>query len=236
MAAHPPLRRDNSKWKNSTWRQNDKHRRRAISAFVRSCRDELLKELPDGLQTPESRRNWLIRVGRVRFAQLPEEEQARLLRPGVVAVPPPVGASDGGVAVSRSPDPGAHAVDGGVAESRSPDAGVVCSPALLGVGGEKAVKSTIMAEFPYLQRKFRGPLVFDVLAAAFRVLERIGAIMQGKNDRIKAAICVGMGAKLAAVSPSYTLDIWRRFTTPKMIPYMRLVELQMVAAWAKAGL
>ena len=93
-----------------------------------------------------------------------------------------------------------------------------------------------MAEFSYLQTQFSGQLVFDVLAAAFRLLEHMGESVQGESDRVKAAICVGIGAKLAAVSPSYTLDIWRHFMSPKMVPYMRCVEVRMLAAWAKNGL
>ena len=93
-----------------------------------------------------------------------------------------------------------------------------------------------MAEFTYLQKKFPGPLVFDVLAAAFRLSERLGENLRGERDRVKAAICLGMGAKLVAVSPSHTLDVWRHFANPKMLPYMRSVEVRMVAAWAQHGL
>ena len=109
-----------------------------------------------------------------------------------------------------------------------------CTFALL--RGDFAVKSAIMTEFVFLQLKFQGPQVFDVLASTFRLLDHVGGNLHGESDRVKAAICLGMGAKLAAVRPSYTLDIWERFTSAKMIPYMRSVELRMVAAWAKHGL
>ena len=74
-----------------------------------------------------------------------------------------------------------------------------------------------------------------MLAAAFRLSEQLGKHWQGEADKVKAAICLGIGAKLAAVSPSFTLDIWRRYTNPKMVPYMRSVEVRMVAVWAKHG-
>ena len=104
-----------------------------------------------------------------------------------------VGASDYGVLVSRSPDRGARAVtraqpveEPAVNDPASSTA-VVCSPALLrGAGGDCAVRRAIMAEFSYLQKKFSGPLVFDVLAAAFRLLEHMGESMQGESDRQSA--------------------------------------------------
>ena len=114
-------------------------------------------------------------------------------------------------------------------------AAAVCSPALRAAGGDSAVRNIIMAEFTYLQKKFLGPRVFDVLAAAFRLMETFDKHWKGETDRVKAAICLGIGAKLASVSPSFTLDIWRCFTSSKMIPYMRSVEVRMVAAWAKVG-
>jgi len=251
MAPRSPKSRDNTRWKDSKWRQSDKVRRQAIHAFVRSHKDELLKELPHrALLNKETKRNELVRVGRIRFAQLPEEMQTRFFETvevqaeePQVAKCPSVGASDSGVLVSRSPDPGAHAVtraqpaEAPAVNDPASSTAAVCSPALLrGAGGDSAVRSAIMAEFTYLQKKFSGPCVFDVLAAAFRLLEQIGENMQGESDRVKAAICLGIGAKLAAVSPSYTLDIWKRFVTPKMVPYMRCVEVRVLAAWAKSGL
>ena len=246
MAMAPHIR-DNAACK---WRQNDKARRRAIHAFVKSQKDELLKDIDHrALRNKEHKRNELVRLGRIRFLQLPEEEQARFLEKTVMQADEPqasnstsVVVADGGVSVSRSPDRGAHAVGNTqlvAVESAQPAPAAASSAAVgfrcLGVGGDSAVKNIIMAEFMYLQKKFPGPRVFDVLAAAFRLLEQLGTNWQGETDRVKAAICLGIGAKLAAVSPSFTLDIWRRFTSPKMIPYMRSVEVRMVAAWAKVG-
>ena len=233
------------------WRQNDKARRQAIHAFVKSQKDELLKDIPRrALRNKETKRNELVRLGRIRFMQLPEEEQARFLEKTVMQADEPQASNstsgvvaDGGVSVSRSPDRGAHAVGNAqlvAVESAQPAPAAALSAAVafrcLGVGGDSAVKNRIMISFKYLQKKFPGPRVFDVLAAAFRLLEQLGTNWQGETDRVKAAICLGIGAKLAAVSPSFTLDIWRHFTSSKMIPFMRSVELRMVQAWAKVGL
>ena len=244
------------------WRQSDKARRQAIHAFVKSHRDELLKATPHrALRNKDTKRNELVRVGRARFAQLPEEEQARFLEKAEVPADEPqasnftsadepmaevpVGAADCGVLASRSPDRGARAVGKmqpvavGNAQPEAPVAAssgaAVSFPALRGAGGDSWVMHIIISEFTFLQNKFLGPRVFDVLAAAFRLMEQFDKHWKGETDRVKAAICLGIGAKFAAVGPSYTLDIWRHFTNPKMVPYMRCVELRLVAVWARHG-
>ena len=181
------------------------------------------------MRDKETKRNELVRVGRIRFAEQTEEVQARFFDMVQVREDEPQitesQASTCGVAVSRSPD------------APATSSAVVCTPALLQeTSGDSAVKIAIMAEFTYLQKKFPGPRVFDVLAAAFRLLGHIEQNLRGESDGVKAAICLGMGAKLASVSPSHTLDVWRHFTAPKMLPYLRSVEVRMVVAWAKHGL
>ena len=274
--AMAPKIRDSKKWKHSEWRRSDKARRQAIHAFIKSRKEELLRDVPHwALRSKDTKRNELVRVGRLRFAEQPEDVQARYFDMvevggrGEAQTPP---ASGCGVLVSRRPRGGAGAVTepaaaavlenarpqtpagpAAPAEPRAPaeqetpakpeapaalasasSPAVTCTLALL--RGDLAVKSAIMNEFAFLQLKFSGPHVFDVLAAAFRLLDHAGRNLRGESDRVKAAICLGMGAKLASVSPSYTLDIWKRFTSAKMLPYMRSVELRMVAAWAKHGL
>ena len=252
------------------WRQSDKARRQAIHAFVKSHRDELLKEIPHrALRNKDTKRNELVRVGRARFAQLPEAEQARFLemaevpadesqassstpvdKPTTSADEPmpgvPVGSADCGVSVSRSPDRGARVVgktqpvavgnaQPEVPAAASSGAAVSFPSTLRGAGGDSWIRHIIISEFTFLQNKFLGPRVFDVLAAAFRLMEQFDKHWKGETDRVKAAICLGIGAKLAAVGPSFTLDIWRHFTNPKMVPYMRCVELRVVAVWARHG-
>ena len=275
-----PTVRDCKTWKNSKWRRSDKARRQAIHAFIKSRKEELLRAVPRwALRDKEAKRNELVRVGRLRFAEQPEDVQARyfdMVDRGEAQTPP---ASGCGVSVSQSPhgqqpaaaaaaaaatEPAAAAVlenarpqtPAGPAAPAEPQAPaeqetpakpeapavlasapsplVSCTFALL--RGDFAVKSAIMSEFVFLQLKFQGPQVFDVLASTFRLLDHVGRNLHGESDRVKAAICVGMGAKLASVRPSHTLDIWEHFTSAKMVPYMRSVELRVVAAWAKHGL
>ena len=214
------------------------------------------------MRNKDAKRNELVRVGRARFAQLPEAEQARFRE--MVEVPVdkpqasnstsadepmpgvPVGSAACGVSASRSPDRGARAVgktqpvavgnaQPEVPAAASSGAAVSFPTTLRGAGGDSWIRHVIISEFTFLQSKFLGPCVFDVLAAAFRLMEQFDKHWKGETDRVKAAICLGIGAKLAAVGPSFTLDIWRHFTNPKMVPYMRCVELRMVAVWARHG-
>ena len=248
--AMAPKIRDSKKWKDSEWRRSDKVRRQAIHAFIKSRKEELLRDVPRwAFRSKDTKRNELVRVGRLRFAEQPEDVQARYF--DMVEVEERV--EPAAAAVLENARPQTPAVPAAPAEPRAPaeqeapakpeapavpasvsSPAVTCTSALL--RGDVAVKSAIMNEFAFLQLKFSGPQVFDVLAAAFRLLDHIDRNLHGESDRVKAAICLGMGAKLASVSPSHTLDIWKCFTSAKMLPYMRSVELRMVAAWAKHGL
>ena len=270
------------------WRFNDAARRRAISLFVSTRKEELLKELPRKfLSDRNTRHKEILRLGRARFAAEPEEVQTRFLEEALssergpesaesrsAGVVQPVQSCQGEheaaesrcVGVANSDDavlPAGSALGcgGGVPVCRSdkvartPLVAGRKSPATLPPAPTKAassapspparldeqtshkqVRKAIMAEFAFLQKSFPGPRVFDVLAAALRLLETLGDDMRAETIRVKVAICLGIGAKLAAVSPSHTLDIWKRFTTPKMTPYMKSVEVRIVAAWARKGL
>ena len=73
-----PRIRDSKKWKHSEWRRSDKARRQAIHAFIKSRREELLRDVPHwALRSKDAKRNELVRVGRRRFAEQPEDVQAR---------------------------------------------------------------------------------------------------------------------------------------------------------------
>ena len=98
------------------------------------------------------------------------------------------------------------------------------------------VKNIIMDEFAFLQKTFPGPAVFDVLASAFRMLDRVSDDMPMETDRVKAAVCLGIGAKLAHSGPSHTFVIWNKFTKPRCMPYLKSVEVRVLNSWAKKGL
>lgn len=241
------------------WRDNDKSRRQAIHAYIRTRRDELIKELPAiVLSDKNTKRNELVRLGRARFAALPQEAQHRffeIAEAGSPSASPVADAESRSFQDSRSAGPEVTSV----AESRStgetgiekpavedaqrktqaPGVGMTEGQAMRSCGVAECrsqVKNVIMAELPFLQKKFPGALVFDVLAASLRLHDDFSDELGTESHRVKAAIFVGVGAKLAGVSCSHTLDIWKHFTSPRMMPHMRSVEVRFVAAWAKKGL
>ena len=59
---------------------------------------------------------------------------------------------------------------------------------------QSQTKNVIMAEFVFLQKKFPGARVYDVLAAAHPLLDGFGDDMRTESNRVKAAICLGVGA------------------------------------------
>jgi len=261
------------------WRLNDKARRQAIHTYIRAHREELLATLTgEALADKNTKRNELVRVGRIRFAALPSEVQARYFDESENSSPAlalagsrcsgeggrvknTVGGKHQTQPASRCCGEGnrventkgemhqtqpAHIlgssggdgpavtmeVDGDAARCSSP---LALSPALQH-DGWSPTKNIIMEEFAFLQKTFPGPAVFDVLASAFRMLDSVSDDMPMETDRVKAAVCLGIGAKLANCGPSHTFKIWKKLTNAKMKPHLKSVELRVLARWAKTGL
>ena len=254
------------------WRLNDTARRRAIHAYIRAHRKELMAELSGKvLQDRNAKRNELVRVGRVRFAALPQEVQTRFLdavpaavpkSPAVDGVPAsrcsggdgssavPVAMEVDGVQASRSSGQASplvatpHALQrvamevDGVPASRSSGQArtLVATPHALQRAAKCSTKKLIMEEFAFLQKTFPSPAVFDVLASTFRLLDLLCDEMKTETDRVKAAVCLGFGAKLASVGLSHTFQIWTKFAGARMLPYLKSVELRVMTHWARRGL
>jgi hypothetical protein len=98
------------------------------------------------------------------------------------------------------------------------------------------MNNIIMEEFACLQKTFPGPTAFDVLASAFRMLDRVSDDMPMEIYCVKAAVCLDIGAKLANCGPSHTFKIWKQLTNAKMQQHLKSVELRVLARWAKTGL
>ena len=230
------------------WRDVDKSRRRAIAAYISTHRGELIKEVPAAAMSDKNaKRGELLRLGRLRFSALPPEVQGRFIDmveqesrsvgdtesqspspEGLVVDQPSAGSSN-------SPPSNSPPNQPSVGEANSLPNGQVHAE-FRSCGLPDETRSSIMAELPFLQKKFPGPMVFDVIAASLRVLDELKGELQNESHNVKLALCLGVGAKLAAVGPSFTLDIWKHFAKAKLVPYMRSAELRLVAVWAKKGL
>ena len=241
------------------WRVADKQRRRAIHVWIDEHRDELLKRIPQkSLGDKQAKRNELVRLGRQQFSALPRSVQDDYLervasppanpKAGKALTPPKQakrkvddeilnhGADFPCAGVGRPP----KVARGPYVEAERQDKSCQCElgPAALRhkVPGRPSVELVMLQQFPFVQSLFPGALAFDVVAAAIRLLETLAPELQRESDRVKAALVLGVGAKLVGATPSRTRAVWKHFVTPRVLPHMVAFEAKVIASWAKRGL
>lgn len=246
------------------WREADKQRRRAIHAWIDEHRDELLKRIPQkSVGDRNAKRNELVRLGRQQFSDLPRSVQEHYLeraasRPANTKAgealtppkrrkrevddetlnhPPSEGGADFPCAGANRPSKAAR---GPYVEAERQEKACQCElgPAALrhGVPGRPSVELVMLAQFPFVQRLYPGALAFDVVASAIRLLETLAPELQRESDRVKAALVLGVGAKLVGATPSRTRAVWKHLVTPRLLPHMAAFEAKVIASWAKRGL
>ena len=235
------LRRGGVSMAPTTWRENDKRRRQAIHRFVDVHKDELLKEIPKNLlKNSASKRNELVRVGRVRFARLSPRVQASFLAQVSEPSTPSGRAGSGhelaaivearGCDVAKSLGAPATSTDGS-----GPAANGGASDNLQKEAKTVQVKRAIEAQLPFLRKLFPGASVFDVLASATRLADELAEDLYTQTVSVTVAICLGFGAKLACVGKSHNFAIWGHIVGAKGLPHLKKIEVRVVNAWGRRG-
>ena len=235
------------------WREADKQRRRAIHAWIAEHRDELLKRIPQkSVGDRNAKRNELVRLGRQLFSDLPRSVQENYLervasppantKAGEALTPPKRRKREVDDETLNHPpsEGGADFPRAGANRPSKDEKACQCElgPAALrhGVPGRPSVELVMLAQFPFVQRLYPGALAFDVVAAAIRLLETLAPELQRESDRVKAALVLGVGAKLVGATPSRTRAVWKHLVTPRLLPHMAAFEAEVIASWAKRGL